>query len=89
MIFRKTAQVLFAAALSACAAAPPADKVDNYWDGYTSVALSPSGRLAAAANRMVVVLFDLEERRQVGWIWAVDEKGKSFRLPRSGLGDTL
>jgi WD40 repeat protein len=89
MIFRKTAQVLFAAALSACAAAPPADKVDNYWDGYTSVALSPSGRLAAAANRMVVVLFDLEERRQVGWFWAVDEKGKSFRLPRSGLGDTL
>lgn len=25
----------------------------------------------------------------MGWFWAKDEKGKSFRLPRTGLGDTL
>lgn len=75
--------------LAACATAPPDEKVDNYWNGYTTVALSPSGRLAAAANRHIVVLFDLEEERQIGWFWAIDAKGKGFRLPRSGLGDTL
>ena len=63
--------------------------MDNYWDGYTTVAISPSGKIVAAANRFIVVLFDVEQRRQVGWFWAVDQKGKSFRLPRNGLGDTL
>ncbi|MDX2428172.1 MAG: WD40 repeat domain-containing protein [Xanthomonadales bacterium] len=63
--------------------------MDNYWDGYTTVAISPSGKIVAAANRFIVVLFDIEERRQVGWFWAVDQKGKNFRLPRTGLGDTL
>lgn len=81
--------VLLAALLSACASAPPADKVDNYWDGYSTVAISPNGKLVAAANRLVVVLFDIEQRRQVGWFWAVDQKGKGFKLPRTGLGDTL
>ena len=75
--------------ISSCATAPPDDKVDNYWDGYTTVAISPSGKIVAAANRFIVVLFDIEERRQVGWFWAVDQKGKSFRIPRTGLGDTL
>jgi len=81
--------VVLSMLLSACATAPPDDKVDNYWDGYTTVAISPGGKIVAAANRMVVVLFDIEARRQVGWFWAVDSKGKSFRLPRTGLGDTL
>jgi WD40 repeat protein len=76
-------------ALTSCATAPPPEKVDNYWDGYSTVAISPNGKLVAAANRMVVVLFDIEQRRQVGWFWAVDPKGKSFTLPRSGIGDTL
>ena len=75
--------------ISACATAPPADKVDNYWDGYTTVAISPGGKIIAAANRYIVVLFDIEQRRQVGWFWAVNQQGKSFRLPRTGLGDTL
>lgn len=75
--------------LSSCASAPPADKVDNYWDGYTTVAISPSGKIVAAANRFIVVLFDIEQHRQVGWFWAVDQKGRSFKLPRTGLGDTL
>lgn len=75
--------------LASCATAPPAEKVDNHWNGYTSVAISPDGRLAAAANRYIVVLFDIEQRRQVGWFWSIDEKGKSFRQPRPGLGDTL
>ena len=80
---------LLAALLSSCATAPPADKVDNYWDGYTTVAISPNGKIAAAANRFVVVLFDIQQQRQVGWFWAVDVKGKGFRLPRTGLGDTM
>ena len=63
--------------------------MDNYWDGYTTVAISPSGKIVAAANRFIVVLFDIEQRRQVGWFWAVDQKGKNFNLPRNGLGDTL
>jgi len=75
--------------ISSCATAPPADKVDNYWDGYTTVAISPSGKIVAAANRYIVVLFNIEERRQVGWFWAIDHKGKRFKLPRTGLGDTL
>jgi WD40 repeat protein len=75
--------------LAACATAPPPDKVDNYWDGYTTVALSPSGKMAVAANRMMVVLFDIEQQRQVGWFWALDNKGKSFKVPRHGIGDTL
>lgn len=75
--------------LSSCAMAPPAHKVDNYWDGYTTVAISPSGKIVAAANRHIVVLFNIEERRQVGWFWALDQQGKSFKLPRTGLGDTL
>jgi hypothetical protein len=75
--------------ISACATAPPAEKVDNFWDGYTTVAISPNGSTIAAANRFIVVLFDLEQRRQVGWFWAINEKGKSFKLPRTGLGDTL
>ena len=66
-----------------------AEKVDNHWNGYTTVAISPNGKIAAAANRFVVVLFDIEQGRQVGWFWAYDDKGKSFRLPRMGLGDTL
>ena len=45
--------------------------------------------MVAAANRLVVVLFDIEQRRQVGWFWAVNQQGKSFKLPRTGLGDTL
>ncbi len=81
--------VLLAALLSSCATAPPADKVDNYWDGYTTVAVSPNGKIVAAANRFIVVLFDIEQQRQVGWFWAVDAKGKGFRLPRTGLGDTM
>jgi WD40 repeat protein len=81
--------LLFVLMLSACATAPPAEKVKLTWDGYTSVAISPSGKLVAAANRMVVVLFDIEQRRQVGWFWAIDRKGNGFKLPRSGLGDTL
>jgi WD40 repeat protein len=81
--------IILAVVLSACTTAPPADKVDNHWDGYTSVAISPDGRLVAAANRLVVVLFDIPQQRQIGWFWAIDEKGKSFRLPRTGLGDTL
>lgn len=75
--------------LSACATAPPPEKVASYWDGYLTVAVSPNGKMAAAANRMVVVLFDLEQQRQAGWFWAIDERGKSFKLPRSGIGDTL
>ena len=75
--------------LSSCATAPPADKVDNYWDGYTTVAISPNGKIVAAANRFVVVLFDIEQQRQVGWFWALDAKGKGFKLPRTGLGDTM
>ena len=75
--------------LSSCSSAPPAHKVDNYWNGYTTVAISPSGKIVAAANRFVVVLFNIEERRQVGWFWAVDQQGKNFKLPRTGLGDTL
>jgi len=74
---------------ASCATAPPAHKVDNYWDGYTTVAISPSGKIVAAANRFIVVLFDTEQHRQVGWFWAVDQKGKNFKLPRTGLGDTL
>jgi len=81
--------VWLVALTSACATAPPAEKVDNYWDGYTTVAISPNDKLAAAANRQVVVLFDIEQQRQVGWFWAIDAKGKSFKLPRTGLGDTL
>ena len=88
-ISRLSIIVLLAIFLSACATAPPAEKVDNYWDGYTTVAISPDGKIVAAANRYVVVLFDIERGRQVGWFWAFDEKGKSFRLPRTGLGDTL
>jgi len=76
-------------ALPACATAPPPDSADNFWDGYSTVAITPGGRIAAAANRHVIVLFDIVEQRQVGWFWAVDAKGKSFTLPRSGLGDTL
>jgi len=75
--------------LSSCATAPPPDSADNFWDGYSTVAVSPNGRLAAAANRHVIVLFDIAQQRQVGWFWAVDSRGKSFTLPRSGLGDTL
>jgi len=70
-------------------AASARDKVDNYWDGYTSVAISPDGNLVAAANRLIVVLFDIGQQRQIGWFWALDEKGKRFKLPRTGLGDTL
>ena len=84
-----TACLLAAFLISSCATAPQEDKVDNYWDGSTTVAISPSGRIVAAANRFIVVLFDIEERRQVGWFWAVDQNGKNFRLPRTGLGDTL
>jgi len=80
---------LFAILISSCATAPPADKVDSYWDGYTTVAISPSGKIVVAANRFIVVLFDIEQRRQVGWFWAVNQQGKNFRLPRTGLGDTL
>lgn len=80
---------LLALMLSSCSTAPPAHKVDNYWNGYTTVAISPSGKIVAAANRYVVVLFDIEERRQVGWFWALNQQGKSFKLPRTGLGDTL
>ncbi len=75
--------------LASCATAPPPDSADNFWDGYSTIAVSPNGRLAAAANRHVIVLFDIAQQRQVGWFWAVDTKGKSFTLPRSGLGDTL
>ena len=75
--------------LSSCATAPPPDSADNFWDGYSTVAVSPNGQLAAAADRHVIVLFDIAQQRQVGWFWAVDSKGKSFTLPRSGLGDTL
>ena len=88
-ISRLSIIVLLAIFLSSCASAPPAEKVDNYWDGYTTVAISPDGKIVAAANRYVVVLFDIEQGRQVGWFWAFDEKGKSFKLPRMGLGDTL
>jgi len=80
---------LLTALLSSCATAPPADKVDNYWDGYTTVAISPNGKIVAAANRFVVVLFDIQQQRQVGWFWALDAKGKGFKLPRTGLGDTM
>lgn len=88
-ISRLLATTLLAIFISACATAPPAEKVDNYWNGYTTVAISPNGKIVAAANRYVVVLFDIEQGRQVGWFWAYDDKGKSFRLPRTGLGDTL
>lgn len=81
--------VLLTLLLSSCATAPQEHKVDNYWDGYTTVAISPSGKIVAAANRFTVVLFDVEERRQVGWFWAVNQQGKNFKLPRTGLGDTL
>jgi len=81
--------VLLALLMTSCATAPPADKVDNHWDGYTTVAISPNGKIIAVANRLVVVLFDIEQQRQVGWFWAKDQKGKSFKLPRTGLGDTL
>lgn len=81
--------VLLAVLLSSCATAPPADKVDNYWNGYTTVAISPNGKIVAAANRHIVVLFDIEQQRQVGWFWALDAKGKGFRVPRTGLGDTM
>ena len=84
-----TACLIAALLLSSCATAPQEHKVDNYWNGYTTVAISPSGKIVAAANRFIVVLFDIEERRQVGWFWAVDQKGKNFKLPRTGLGDTL
>jgi len=77
------------AVISSCATAPPPDSADNFWDGYSTIAVSPNGRLAAAANRHIIVLFDIVQQRQVGWFWAVDSKGKSFTLPRSGLGDTL
>jgi WD40 repeat protein len=80
---------LFAVVLSSCATAPPADKVDNYWDGYSTAAISPGGKMLAVANRLVVVLFDIEQQRQVGWFWAKDDKGRGFRFPRDGLGDTL
>jgi WD40 repeat protein len=80
---------LLAVLMSSCATTPPADKVDNYWNGYTTVAISPNGKIVAAANRLIVVLFDIEQNRQVGWFWARDQKGKSFKLPRTGLGDTL
>ncbi len=80
---------LLAVILSSCSSAPPAHKVDNYWDGYTTVAISPSGKIIATANRYIVVLFNIEERRQVGWFWALNQQGKSFKLPRTGLGDTL
>jgi WD40 repeat protein len=80
---------MLAVILASCATAPPADKVDNYWDGYTSVAVSPNGKIIAVANHLIVVLFDIEQRRQVGWFWAKDQKGKGFKLPRTGLGDTL
>ena len=80
---------LLAVLMSSCATPPPADKVDNYWNGYTTVAISPNGKIVAAANRLIVVLFDIEQNRQVGWFWARDQKGKSFKLPRTGLGDTL
>jgi len=85
--FLKTAALTLV--LSGCATAPPPEKVKTYWDGYLTVAISPDGKIAATANRMVVVLFDLEQQRQVGWFWAVDARGKSFKLPRSGIGDTL
>ena len=82
--------IIFASLLiGSCATAPPAEKVRTYWDGYFTVALSPSGKYAAAANRYVIVLFDIEQQRQAGWFWAVDGKGESFTLPRSGIGDTL
>ena len=81
--------LLLALLSASCVTAPQEHKVDNYWDGYTTVAISPSGKIVAAANRHIVVLFDIEQRRQVGWFWAVDQQGKSFRLPRNGLGDTL
>ena len=81
--------LLLAVVLSSCATAPPAAKVDNYWDGYTTTAISPNGKMLAAANRFIVVLFDMEQRRQVGWFWAKNQKGKAFTLPRTGLGDTL
>jgi WD40 repeat protein len=81
--------VLLALLLTSCATAPEEHKVDNYWDGYTTVAISPSGKIVAAANRHIVVLFDIEQRRQVGWFWAIDQNGKSFKLARTGLGDTL
>ena len=84
-----TACLLAAFLISSCATAPQEHKVDNHWNGYTTVAISPSGKIVAAANRYIVVLFDIEERRQVGWFWAVDQNGKNFRLPRTGLGDTL
>ena len=87
--FRRLLPCFLVLLISSCATAPPADKVDNYWDGYTTVAISPGGKIVAAANRFIVVLFDIEERRQVGWFWAFDQKGKSFKLPRTGLGDTL
>ncbi len=88
-ILLRVLPVLLAVLLTACATAPQEHKVDNYWNGYTTVAISPGGKIVAAANRHIVVLFDIEQRRQVGWFWAVDQKGKSFRLPRTGLGDTL
>ena len=88
-ILKRAAALSASIVLAACATAPPPEKVDNLWDGYSSVAISPNGRLAAAANQTMVVLFDIEQRRQVGWFWAVDEKGKSFKLRRSGIGDTL
>jgi len=84
-----TACLLAALLMSSCATAPQEDKVDNYWDGYTTVAISPSGKIVAAANRFIVVLFDIEQRRQIGWFWAVDQNGKNYKLPRTGLGDTL
>ena len=88
-LLKRLLPFLIAVILSSCSTAPPAHKVDNYWDGYTTVAISPSGKIIAAANRFIVVLFNIEERRQVGWFWALDTKGKSFKLPRTGLGDTL
>ena len=70
---------LIAMLISSCATAPPADKVDNYWDGYTAVAISPSGKIVAAANRFIVVLFDIEQRRQVGWFWWTPQPGKQYQ----------
>ena len=84
-----TTCLLAALLMSSCTTAPQEHKVDNHWDGYTTVAISPSGKIVAAANRFIVVLFDIEERRQIGWFWAVDQNGKNFKLPRTGLGDTL
>ena len=88
-IRRSCLSISLALLIASCATAPPEEKVDNYWNGYTTVAISPNGNLVAAANRHIVVLFDIKQGRQVGWFWAIDAKGKSFKLPRTGLGDTL